>query len=167
MDNIKIKINKNELLIKKGWIKKKYISYYFISIFILFILSVILVQTNLIKEGKILYTISIVIRYSVVIIYWLYLGKEIIPAFLLESIEINFNQKELLFKSHKKNYDLDFHKIKDIIVNKNSEEKSKEIYGLKIIDFDDKEYLFGFALSRDKSREVREILLKALEREIL
>ncbi|WP_187065200.1 hypothetical protein [Fusobacterium russii] len=160
IDNIKIKNIKNELIIKKGWIRKKYIKLYFVFVIILYITSIILVQLDILKEGDIKYLISLLIKCSVVLLYWIYLNSKVLPAFILESIKINFVKKEFVIEGHNKVHFLAFKEIKNININ----EKSEKNYKIKIIDYKEKEYLFGFALSEKKSQEIKNILSESLIR---
>ena len=163
MDNIRIRKNKNRLIIKKGWIAKKFIILYFIIIAIVFLKYIYSSLSN--NEIE-----RIFIRFSAVSIYFLYLNRDIKANFILESIDIDFINRKISLQLHKRNKILDFKEVKKInirdIKNIDAEKNPKEKYTLEfIINEDSSKYLWGFALSESKAQEIKEKLLKIFREE--
>ena len=163
MDNIRIREDKNRLIIKKGWIAKKFIILYFIIIAIVFLKYIHSSLSN--NEIE-----RIFIRFSAVSIYFLYLNRDIKANFILESIDIDFINRKISLQLHKRNKILDFKEIKKInirdIKNIDAEKNPKEKYTLEfIINEDSSKYLWGFALSESKAQEIKEKLLKIFREE--
>jgi len=91
MDNIRMRENKNRIIIKKGWIAQKFIILYFIIVAI-----VLLLYVNSSLDGdefkrKYPYVIFF-IRFSLVSIYWMHMNKEIRRNFIFESISMNYSR---------------------------------------------------------------------------
>ena len=111
MDNIRIRKNKNKLIIKKGWIAKKFIILYFVIV-----ASVLLLYVNSSlpsDEFKRKYPYVIFfIRFSAVSIYFLYLNRDIKANFILESIDVDFINRKISLQLHKRNEILDFKEVK-------------------------------------------------------
>ena len=169
MDNIRIREDKNRLIIKKGWIAKKFIILYFVIV-----ASVLLLYVNSSlpsDEFKRKYPYVIFfIRFSAVSIYFLYLNRDIKANFILESIDIDFINRKISLQLHKRNKILDFKEVKKInirdIKNIDAEKNPKEKYTLEfIINEDSSKYLWGFALSESKAQEIKEKLLKIFREE--
>lgn len=163
MDNIRIREDKNRLIIKKGWIAKKFIILYFIIIAIVFLRYIHSSLSN--NEIE-----RIFIRFSAVSIYFLYLNRDIKANFILESIDIDFINRKISLQLHKRNKILDFKEVKKInirdIKNIDAEKNPKEKYTLEfIINEDSSKYLWGFALSESKAQEIKEKLLKIFREE--
>lgn len=163
MDNIRIRKNKNRLIIKKGWIAKKFIILYFIIIAIVFLKYIHSSLSN--NEIE-----RIFIRFSAVSIYFLYLNRDIKANFILESIDVDFINRKISLQLHKRNKILDFKEVKKInirdIKNIDAEKNPKEKYTLEfIINEDSSKYLWGFALSESKAQEIKEKLLKIFREE--
>ncbi|MCL4581005.1 hypothetical protein YWH7199_06055 [Fusobacterium nucleatum YWH7199] len=163
MDNIRIRKNKNRLIIKKGWIAKKFIILYFIIIAIVFLKYIHSSLSN--NEIE-----RIFIRFSAVSIYFLYLNRDIKANFILESIDVDFINRKISLQLHKRNKILDFKEVKKInirdIKNIDAEKNPKEKYTLEfIINEDSSKYLWGFALSESKAQEIKERLLKIFREE--
>jgi len=163
MDNIRIREDKNRLIIKKGWIAKKFIILYFIIIAIVFLKYIHSSLSN--NEIE-----RIFIRFSAVSIYFLYLNRDIKANFILESIDVNFINRKISLQLHKRNKILDFKEVKKInirdIKNIDAEKNPKEKYTLEfIINEDSSKYLWGFALSESKAQEIKEKLLKIFREE--
>ena len=163
MDNIRIREDKNRLIIKKGWIAKKFIILYFIIIAIVFLRYIHSSLSN--NEIE-----RIFIRFSAVSIYFLYLNRDIKANFILESIDVDFINRKISLQLHKRNKILDFKEIKKInirdIKNIDAEKNPKEKYTLEfIINEDSSKYLWGFALSESKAQEIKEKLLKIFREE--
>lgn len=163
MDNIRIREDKNRLIIKKGWIAKKFIILYFIIIAIVFLKYIHSSLSN--NEIE-----RIFIRFSAVSIYFLYLNRDIKANFILESIDVDFINRKISLQLHKRNKILDFKEIKKInirdIKNIDAEKNPKEKYTLEfIINEDSSKYLWGFALSESKAQEIKEKLLKIFREE--
>lgn len=163
MDNIRIRKNKNRLIIKKGWIAKKFIILYFIIIAIVFLKYIYSSLSN--NEIE-----RIFIRFSAVSIYFLYLNRDIKANFILESIDVDFINRKISLQLHKRNKILDFKEVKKInirdIKNIDAEKNPKEKYTLEfIINEDSSKYLWGFALSESKAQEIKEKLLKIFREE--
>ena len=163
MDNIRIRKNKNRLIIKKGWIAKKFIILYFIIIAIVFLKYIYSSLSN--NEIE-----RIFIRFSAVSIYFLYLNRDIKANFILESIDADFINRKISLQLHKRNKILDFKEVKKInirdIKNIDAEKNPKEKYTLEfIINEDSSKYLWGFALSESKAQEIKEKLLKIFREE--
>ncbi|MEJ6455627.1 hypothetical protein LH399_02570 [Fusobacterium nucleatum] len=163
MDNIRIREDKNRLIIKKGWIAKKFIILYFIIIAIVFLKYVHSSLSN--NEIE-----RIFIRFSAVSIYFLYLNRDIKANFILESIDVDFINRKISLQLHKRNKILDFKEVKKInirdIKNIDAEKNPKEKYTLEfIINEDSSKYLWGFALSESKAQEIKENLLKIFREE--
>ena len=163
MDNIRIREDKNRLIIKKGWIAKKFIVLYFIIIAIVFLKYIHSSLSN--NEIE-----RIFIRFSAVSIYFLYLNRDIKANFILESIDVDFINRKISLQLHKRNKILDFKEIKKInirdIKNIDAEKNPKEKYTLEfIINEDSSKYLWGFALSESKAQEIKEKLLKIFREE--
>lgn len=169
MDNIRIREDKNRLIIKKGWIAKKFIILYFVIV-----ASVLLLYVNSSlpsDEFKRKYPYVIFfIRFSAVSIYFLYLNRDIKANFILESIDADFINRKISLQLHKRNKILDFKEVKKInirdIKNIDAEKNPKEKYTLEfIINEDSSKYLWGFALSESKAQEIKEKLLKIFREE--
>ena len=163
MDNIRIREDKNRLIIKKGWIAKKFIILYFIIIAIVFLKYIHSSLSN--NEIE-----RIFIRFSAVSIYFLYLNRDIKANFILESIDVDFINRKISLQLHKRNKILDFKEVKKInirdIKNIGAEKNPKEKYTLEfIINEDSSKYLWGFALSESKAQEIKEKLLKIFREE--
>ena len=163
MDKIRIRKNKNRLIIKKGWIAKKFIILYFIIIAIVFLKYIYSSLSN--NEIE-----RIFIRFSAVSIYFLYLNRDIKANFILESIDVDFINRKISLQLHKRNKILDFKEVKKInirdIKNIDAEKNPKEKYTLEfIINEDSSKYLWGFALSESKAQEIKEKLLKIFREE--
>lgn len=163
MDNIRIREDKNRLIIKKGWIAKKFIILYFIIIAIVFLKYVHSSLSN--NEIE-----RIFIRFSAVSIYFLYLNRDIKANFILESIDVDFINRKISLQLHKRNKILDFKEVKKInirdIKNIDAEKNPKEKYTLEfIINEASSKYLWGFALSESKAQEIKEKLLKIFREE--
>ena len=163
MDNIRIREDKNRLIIKKGWIAKKFIIVYFIIIAIVFLRYIHSSLSN--NEIE-----RIFIRFSAVSIYFLYLNRDIKANFILESIDVDFINRKISLQLHKRNKILDFKEVKKInirdIKNIDAEKNPKEKYTLEfIINEDSSKYLWGFALSESKAQEIKEKLLKIFREE--
>ncbi|AHH93285.1 hypothetical protein CBG60_03805 [Fusobacterium animalis] len=163
MDNIRIREDKNRLIIKKGWIAKKFIILYFIIIAIVFLRYIHSSLSN--NEIE-----RIFIRFSAVSIYFLYLNRDIKANFILESIDVDFINRKISLQLHKRNKILDFKEVKKInirdIKNIDAEKNPKEKYTLEfIINEDSSKYLWGFALSESKAQEIKEKLLKIFREE--
>ena len=163
MDNIRIREDKNRLIIKKGWVAKKFIILYFIIIAIVFLKYIHSSLSN--NEIE-----RIFIRFSAVSIYFLYLNRDIKANFILESIDIDFINRKISLQLHKRNKILDFKEVKKInirdIKNIDAEKNPKEKYTLEfIINEDSSKYLWGFALSESKAQEIKEKLLKIFREE--
>ena len=163
MDNIRIREDKNRLIIKKGWIAKKFIILYFIIIAIVFLKYIHSSLSN--NEIE-----RIFIRFSAVSIYFLYLNRDIKANFILESIDVDFINRKISLQLHKRNKILDFKEVKKInirdIKNIDAEKNPKEKYTLEfIINEDSSKYLWGFALSESKVQEIKEKLLKIFREE--
>lgn len=163
MDNIRIREDKNKLIIKKGWIAKKFIILYFIIIAIVFLKYIHSSLSN--NEIE-----RIFIRFSAVSIYFLYLNRDIKANFILESIDVDFINRKISLQLHKRNKILDFKEVKKInirdIKNIDAEKNPKEKYTLEfIINEDSSKYLWGFALSESKAQEIKEKLLKIFREE--
>ena len=163
MDNIRIREDKNKLIIKKGWIAKKFIILYFIIIAIVFLKYIHSSLSN--NEIE-----RIFIRFSAVSIYFLYLNRDIKANFILESIDVDFINGKISLQLHKRNKILDFKEVKKInirdIKNIDAEKNPKEKYTLEfIINEDSSKYLWGFALSESKAQEIKEKLLKIFREE--
>ena len=163
MDNIRIRKNKNRLIIKKVWIAKKFIILYFIIIAIVFLKYIYSSLSN--NEIE-----RIFIRFSAVSIYFLYLNRDIKANFILESIDVDFINRKISLQLHKRNKILDFKEVKKInirdIKNIDAEKNPKEKYTLEfIINEDSSKYLWGFALSESKAQEIKEKLLKIFREE--
>ncbi|MCI5725067.1 hypothetical protein [Fusobacterium sp.] len=164
MDNIRIRKNENRLTIKKGWIAQKFIILYFIIVAIVLLLYVNLSLPSDEFKKKYPYVIFF-IRFSLVSIYWMHINKDIRRNFIFESISINFKEKKIILRTHRKKKIFYFEEIKTInihdIKNIDAEKNAKEKYTLEIIiDGDSSKYLWGFALSKSKAQEIKEILLK-------
>lgn len=108
MDNIRIREDKNRLIIKKGWIAKKFIILYFIIIAIVFLRYIHSSLSN--NEIE-----RIFIRFSAVSIYFLYLNRDIKANFILESIDVDFINRKISLQLHKRNKILDFKEVKKLI----------------------------------------------------
>lgn len=123
MDNIRIREDKNRLIIKKGWIAKKFIILYFIIIAIVFLRYIHSSLSN--NEIE-----RIFIRFSAVSIYFLYLNRDIKANFILESIDVDFINRKISLQLHKRNKILDFKEVKKInirdIKNIDAEKNPKE-----------------------------------------
>ncbi|WP_339067357.1 hypothetical protein [Fusobacterium animalis] len=163
MDNIRIRKNKNRLIIKKGWIAKKFIILYFIIIAIVFLKYIHSSLSN--NEIE-----RIFIRFSAVSIYFLYLNRDIKANFILESIDVDFINRKISLQLHKRNKISDFKEVKKInirdIKNIDAEKNPKKKYTLEfIINEDSSKYLWGFALSESKAQEIKEKLLKIFREE--
>ena len=163
MDNIRIREDKNRLIIKKGWIAKKFIVLYFIIIAIVFLKYIHSSLSN--NEIE-----RIFIRFSAVSMYFLYLNRDIKANFILESIDVDFINRKISLQLHKRNKILDFKEVKKInirdIKNIDAEKNPKEKYTLEfIINEDSSKYLWGFALSESKAQEIKEKLLKIFREE--
>ena len=163
MENIRIREDKNRLIIKKGWIAKKFIILYFIIIAIVFLRYIHSSLSN--NEIE-----RIFIRFSAVSIYFLYLNRDIKANFILESIDVDFINRKISLQLHKRNKILDFKEVKKInirdIKNIDAEKNPKEKYTLEfIINEDSSKYLWGFALSESKAQEIKEKLLKIFREE--
>ena len=163
MDNIRIREDKNRLIIKKGWVAKKFIILYFIIIAIVFLKYIHSSLSN--NEIE-----RIFIRFSAVSIYFLYLNRDIKANFILESIDVDFINRKISLQLHKRNKILDFKEVKKInirdIKNIDAEKNPKEKYTLEfIINEDSSKYLWGFALSESKAQEIKEKLLKIFREE--
>ena len=163
MDNIRIREDKNKLIIKKGWVAKKFIILYFIIIAIVFLKYIHSSLSN--NEIE-----RIFIRFSAVSIYFLYLNRDIKANFILESIDVDFINRKISLQLHKRNKILDFKEVKKInirdIKNIDAEKNPKEKYTLEfIINEDSSKYLWGFALSESKAQEIKEKLLKIFREE--
>ena len=163
MDNIRIRKNKNKLIIKKGWVAKKFIILYFVIVAIVFLKYIHSSLSN--NEIE-----RIFIRFSAVSIYFLYLNRDIKANFILESIDIDFINRKISLQLHKRNKILDFKEVKKInirdIKNIDAEKNPKEKYTLEfIINEDSSKYLWGFALSESKAQEIKEKLLKIFREE--
>ena len=93
--------NENKLIIKKGWIAQKFIILYFIIV-----ASVLLLYVNSSlgsDEFKRKYPYVIFfIRFSLVSIYWMHMNKKIRRNFIFESISINFKEKKIILRTHRK-----------------------------------------------------------------
>ena len=169
MDNIRMRENKNSLIIKKGWIAQKFIILYFIIL-----ASVLLLYLNSSlpsDEFKRKYPYVIFfIRFSLVSIYWMHINKDIKRNFIFEGIFINFEEKKIILRTHRKKKIFNFEEIKTIniydIKNIDAEKNPKEKYTLEfIINEDSSKYLWGFALSESKAQEIKEKLLKIFREE--
>lgn len=163
MDNIRIRKNKNKLIIKKGWVAKKFIILYFVIVAIVFLKYIHSSLSN--NEIE-----RIFIRFSAVSIYFLYLNRDIKANFILESIDVDFINRKISLQLHKRNKILDFKEVKKInirdIKNIDAEKNPKEKYTLEfIINEDSSKYLWGFALSESKAQEIKEKLLKIFREE--
>lgn len=163
MDNIRIRKNKNKLIIKKGWVAKKFIILYFVIVAIVFLKYIHSSLSN--NEIE-----RIFIRFSAVSIYFLYLNRDIKVNFILESIDVDFINRKISLQLHKRNKILDFKEVKKInirdIKNIDAEKNPKEKYTLEfIINEDSSKYLWGFALSESKAQEIKEKLLKIFREE--
>ena len=163
MDNIRIRKNKNKLIIKKGWVAKKFIILYFVIVAIVFLKYIHSSLSN--NEIE-----RIFIRFSAISIYFLYLNRDIKANFILESIDIDFINRKISLQLHKRNKILDFKEVKKInirdIKNIDAEKNPKEKYTLEfIINEDSSKYLWGFALSESKAQEIKEKLLKIFREE--
>lgn len=169
MDNIRMRENKDRIIIKKGWVAQKFIILYFIIVAI-----VLLLYVNSSLDGdefkrKYPYVIFF-IRFSAVSIYFLYLNRDIKANFILESIDVDFINRKISLQLHKRNKILDFKEVKKInirdIKNIDAEKNPKEKYTLEfIINEDSSKYLWGFALSESKAQEIKEKLLKIFREE--
>lgn len=162
MDNIRIREDKNRLIIKKGWIAKKFIILYFIIIAIVFLKYIHSSLSN--NEIE-----RIFIRFSAVSIYFLYLNRDIKANFILESIDVDFINRKISLQLHKRNKILDFKEVKKInirdIKNIDAEKNPKEKYTLEfIINEDSSKYLWGFALSESKAQEIKRKVVKNIQR---
>ena len=164
MDNIRMRENKNSLIIKKGWIAQKFIILYFIIL-----ASVLLLYLNSSlpsDEFKRKYPYVIFfIRFSLVSIYWMHINKDIKRNFIFEGIFINFEDKKIILRTHKKKKIFNFEEIKTIniydIKNIDAEKNPEGKYSLEfIVNGDSSKYLWGFALSESKAQEIKEKLLK-------
>ena len=164
MDNIRIRKNKNSLIIKKGWIAQKFIILYFIIL-----ASVLLLYLNSSlpsDEFKRKYPYVIFfIRFSLVAIYWMHINKDIKRNFIFEGIFINFEEKKIILRTHRKKKIFNFEEIKTInirdIKNIDAEKNPEGKYSLEfIVNGDSSKYLWGFALSESKAQEIKEKLLK-------
>ena len=169
MDNIRMRENKNSLIIKKGWIAQKFIILYFIIL-----ASVLLLYLNSSlpsDEFKRKYPYVIFfIRFSLVSIYWMHINKDIKRNFIFEGIFINFEEKKIILRTHRKKKIFNFEEIKTLniydIKNIDAEKNPKEKYTLEfIINEDSSKYLWGFALSESKAQEIKEKLLKIFREE--
>ena len=163
MDNIRIRKNKNKLIIKKGWVAKKFIILYFVIVAIVFLKYIHSSLSN--NEIE-----RIFIRFSAVSIYFLYLNRDIKANFILESIDVDYINRKISLQLHKRNKILDFKEVKKInirdIKNIDAEKNPKEKYTLEfIINEDSSKYLWGFALSESKAQEIKEKLLKIFREE--
>ena len=163
MDNIRIREDKNKLIIKKGWVAKKFIILYFVIVAIVFLKYIHSSLSN--NEIE-----RIFIRFSAVSIYFLYLNRDIKANFILESIDVDFINRKISLQLHKRNKILDFKEVKKInirdIKNIDAEKNPKEKYTLEfIINEDSSKYLWGFALSESKAQEIKEKLLKIFREE--
>ena len=164
MDNIRMRENKNSLIIKKGWIAKKFIILYFVIV-----ASVLLLYVNSSlpsDEFKRKYPYVIFfIRFSLVSIYWMHINKDIKRNFIFEGIFINFEEKKIILRTHRKKKIFNFEEIKTIniydIKNIDAEKNPEGKYSLEfIVNGDSSKYLWGFALSESKAQEIKEKLLK-------
>ena len=164
MDNIRMRENKNSLIIKKGWIAQKFIILYFIIL-----ASVLLLYLNSSlpsDEFKRKYPYVIFfIRFSLVSIYWMHINKDIKRNFIFEGIFINFEEKKIILRTHRKKKIFNFEEIKTIniydIKNIDAEKNPEEKYSLEfIVNGDSSKNLWGFALSESKAQEIKEKLLK-------
>ena len=169
MDNIRIRKNKNSLIIKKGWIAQKFIILYFIIL-----ASVLLLYLNSSlpsDEFKRKYPYVIFfIRFSLVAIYWMHINKDIKRNFIFEGIFINFEEKKIILRTHRKKKIFNFEEIKTIdiydIKNIDAEKNPEEKYSLEfIVNGDSSKNLWGFALSESKAHEIKEKLLKTFRGE--
>lgn len=169
MDNIRMRENKDRIIIKKGWVAQKFIILYFIIVAI-----VLLLYVNSSLDGdefkrKYPYVIFF-IRFSLVSIYWMHMNKEIRRNFIFESISINFEEKKIVLRTHRKKKIFDFEEIKAInirdIKNIDAEKNPEEKYSLEFIaDGDSSKNLWGFALSESKAYAIKEKLLKIFKGE--
>ena len=164
MDNIRMRKNENKLIIKKGWIAQKFIILYFIIL-----ASVLLLYLNSSlpsDEFKRKYPYVIFfIRFSLVAIYWMHINKDIKRNFIFEGIFINFEEKKIILRTHRKKKIFYFDEIKTInirdIKNIDTEKNPEEKYSLEfIVNGDSSKNLWGFALSESKAHEIKEKLLK-------
>ena len=164
MDNIRIREDKNKLIIKKGWVAKKFIILYFVIV-----ASVLLLYVNSSlpsDEFKRKYPYVIFfIRFSLVSIYWMHINKDIKRNFIFEGIFINFEEKKIILRTHRKKKIFNFEEIKTInirdIKNIDAEKNPEGKYSLEfIVNGDSSKYLWGFALSESKAQEIKEKLLK-------
>ena len=169
MDNIRMRENKNSLIIKKGWIAQKFIILYFIIL-----ASVLLLYLNSSlpsDEFKRKYPYVIFfIRFSLVSIYWMHINKDIKRNFIFEGIFINFEEKKIILRTHRKKKIFNFEEIKTIniydIKNIDAEKNPEGKYSLEfIVNGDSSKYLWGFALSESKVQEIKEKLLKIFREE--
>lgn len=169
MDNIRMRKNENKLIIKKGWIAQKFIILYFIIV-----ASVLLLYVNSSlgsDEFKRKYPYVIFfIRFSLVSIYWMHMNKKIRRNFIFESISINFKEKKIILRTHRKKKIFYFDEIKIInirdIKNIDAEKNPEEKYSFEfIVNGDSSKNLWGFALSESKAHEIKEKLLKTFRGE--
>lgn len=105
------------------------------------------------------------IRFSLVAIYWMHINKDIKRNFIFEGIFINFEQKKIILRTHRKKKIFNFEEIKTIniydIKNIDAEKNPEGKYSLEfIVNGDSSKYLWGFALSESKAQEIKEKLLK-------
>ena len=163
MDNIRMRENKNSLIIKKGWIAQKFIILYFIIL-----ASVLLLYLNSSlpsDEFKRKYPYVIFfIRFSLVSIYWMHINKDIKRNFIFEGIFINFEEKKIILRTHRKKKIFNFEEIKTIniydIKNIDAEKNPEGKYSLEfIVNGDSSKYLWGFALSESKAQKIKINLL--------
>ena len=169
MDNIRIREDKNKLIIKKGWVAKK-----FIILYVVIVASVLLLYVNSSlpsDEFKRKYPYVIFfIRFSLVAIYWMHINKDIKRNFIFEGIFINFEEKKIILRTHRKKKIFNFEEIKTIdiydIKNIDAEKNPEEKYSLEfIVNGDSSKNLWGFALSESKAHEIKEKLLKTFRGE--
>ena len=127
MDNIRMRKNENKLIIKKGWIAQKFIILYFIIVAIVFLKYIYSSLSN--NEIE-----RIFIRFSAVSIYWMHMNKKIRRNFIFESISINFKEKKIILRTHRKKKIFYFDEIKTInirdIKNIDAEKNPEEKYSL-------------------------------------
>jgi len=169
MDNIRMRKNENKLIIKKGWIAQKFIILYFIivaSILLLYVNSSLGSDEFIRKYTYVLFFI----RFSLVSIYWMHMNKKIRRNFIFESISINFKEKKIILRTHRKKKIFYFDEIKTInirdIKNIDAEKNPEEKYSLEfIVNGDSSKNLWGFALSESKAHEIKEKLLKTFRGE--
>ena len=164
MDNIRMRENKNRIIIKKGWVAQKFIILYFIIVAITLLLYLNSSLGSDEFKRKYPYVIFF-IRFSLVAIYWMHINKDIKRNFIFEGIFINFEEKKIILRTHRKKKIFNFEEIKTIniydIKNIDAEKNPEEKYSLEfIVNGDSSKYLWGFALSESKAQEIKEKLLK-------